>query len=124
MSYTNATHLENAHQEWIKALDFYKEDLDILEKRLAEVSLKNTSMVARADAEHFQNQFIVQRNNIDELKHAINEHTHLVFEDMKQHAGRVEETRIDQHKKLEEDVKEFEETVNDLRHEFNKYLAK
>jgi len=124
MSYTNAINLGPAHQEWLKALDFYKTELDILEGRLAEVAGKNTALEPSESAEHFQNQFIVQRNNIDELKHAINQHAHLVFEDTKQHVGRVEEGRLVDHKKIEEEMMLFEKIINELRHEFNRYAAK
>ena len=64
MSYTNASNLGVQHNEWLRKLEFYKEDLDILEKRLLEVSDKNTSTEARAGIEHFQNQFMIQRKNI------------------------------------------------------------
>jgi hypothetical protein len=124
MTYTNATHLGNAHQEWLRALDFYEKELDILKGRLAEVTVKNTSMDSRAGSEHFQNQFIVQQNNIDEMKHAINQHAHLVFKDAKDHVGRVEEARIDEHHKIEADVASFEKVIKELRKEFNLFVTK
>jgi len=124
MSYTNAIHLGADHKTWLSSLDFYEKELDILETRLAEVAAKNTDFEARAGVEHFQNQFIVQRNNIDELKHSINAHAHLAFEDAKSHAGHIESTRLDEHGKLDSEVKLFEKIMNDLRHEYNGYLSK
>ena len=124
MSYTNAAHLGHAHQEWIKALDFYKDELNILEKRLTEISSRNTGAEVNAGAEHFQNQFIIQRNNIDELKHSINEHAHAVFEDVSNHAGRVEETKVTDHQRIGSEVAVLEKVINELRHEFNVYVAK
>jgi exonuclease VII large subunit len=124
MIYTNTTKLGNKPQEWFKALDFYKNELEILKERLAEVNNKNTGIESRVAAEHFQNQFDIQENNISELKHAINRHAHMAFEDAKQHMGRVEETRIVENKRIERDIMEFENVMKDLRLEFNKYLAK
>jgi len=124
MNYTNATYLGNARLEWLKALDFYDQELDIMEVRLAEVLLKNTGIEVRAEAEHFQNQFIVQRNNIEILRHNINEHTHHVFEDAKTHVGQIAEIRIKENTKNKDEVAGFEKVINDLRHEFNAYLAK
>ena len=124
MSYTNASNLGVQHNEWLRKLEFYKEDLDILEKRLLEVSDKNTSTEARAGIEHFQNQFMIQRKNISELKHVIKRHTHQVFEDVKEHAGRVELIQIGDHQKIDEDVTLFEKTINELRQEFNLFLTK
>ncbi|CAN5900864.1 hypothetical protein BH11BAC4_BH11BAC4_17680 [soil metagenome] len=124
MSYTNAIKLGPAHAGWLRSLDFYETELDILEGRLAEVTIKNTALDAREPAEHFQNQFIVQRNNIDKLKHAIHEHAHLVYEDIKEHVGRVQEKRVEEHAKIEGEVMQFEKVINELRHEFNTYVAK
>ena len=124
MTYTNAINLGAEHGKWINSLDFYEQELDILENRLAEVAEKNTDAEAKAGVEHFQNQFIVQRNNIDELRHTINEHKHLVFEDASHHAGHVESVRIDEHKSINDAVTTFEKVVNDLRHEFNNFLTK
>jgi hypothetical protein len=124
MSYTNASNLGAEHGQWLGSLDFYEKELDILENRLAEVAEKNTDAEARAGVEHFQNQFIVQRNNIDELKHTVNEHKHLVFEDAKHHAGHVESLRVDEYKKIDDSVKTFEKIIKDLRHEFNNFLSK
>lgn len=124
MSYTTANNLGVEHGIWLSSLDFYEKELGILEERLAEVAEKNTAAEAKAGVEHFQNQFIVQRNNIDELKHSVNEHKHLVFEDAKSHAGHVETARVDEHKKIDESIKTFEKVINDLRHEFNIFLTK
>ena len=124
MTYTNAVKLGTENGKWISSLNFYEQELDILENRLAEVAEKNTDAEAKAGVEHFQNQFIVQRNNIDELKHTVNEHRHLVFEDASQHAGHVESIRIDEHKNIDDAISSFEKVINDLRHEFNDFLAK
>jgi hypothetical protein len=62
-------HLEN--QDWLKRLDFYKEDLIILRERLDEVTTKNNDADFLKSVEHFENQFIIQRNHIDELAHQI-----------------------------------------------------
>ncbi len=124
MTYTNVSNLGHAHQEWLKSLDFSKDEINIMRKRLEEVISKNTGSEVTAEVEHYQNQFIVQQNNIDELKHTINEHTHLVFVDAKAHVGRVEETRVTEHEKIDEQVKMFEKSFTELRKEYNKFLAK
>ncbi|MEJ0101572.1 MAG: hypothetical protein WDO19_02980 [Bacteroidota bacterium] len=77
-----------------------------------------------AQAEHFQNQFIVQRDNIDELKHSIHEHTDKVAEDIKEHAGKIETSLVGEHDKVGEQLISLEKTINDLRKEFNLFLAK
>jgi hypothetical protein len=124
MTYRKATDLEGTPLEWLATLESYEKDLKILKKLLAEVITKNTQADSKANAEHFQNQFIVQQNNIDELKHSIGQHAHLMFNDVKQHAGHVANTLANKHKEIDAEVKGLEKTLVELRQDFNKYAAK
>ncbi len=124
MGSLTVSHSGTDHQEWLQAIDFYKTEFDILQKRLAEVISKNTSHEALEGVEHFQNQFIVQRNNIDELRHSINEHVHQVILDTEKYADKIEEERMAEHEKLKDEFTVFEKVVKELRQEFNEYLTK
>ncbi|MEJ0101573.1 MAG: hypothetical protein WDO19_02985 [Bacteroidota bacterium] len=44
MTYTAFSHCGNDHTEWLKTIDFYKNEFDILEQRLQEVVKKNNAM--------------------------------------------------------------------------------
>ncbi len=123
MSYTNISHIGNKHNEWIKGLDFYKDDIHIMEQRLSELSKHKLSMDARQNMEHFQNQFIVQRNNIDELKHKINEHLKHLGKDAGLHAGHINVDMVKEHAALDEEYVILEKLMNELRHDFNNYLS-
>lgn len=124
MSYTTVAHCGTDHQEWLKAIDFYDNELDILEERLTEVARKNNSEDALKGVEHFQNQFIIQRNTIDELRHNINEHAHKVATDVQSHAGRIETQQVKDHDTVKEEFESFEKVINELRDEFKLYLSK
>ena len=124
MSFSNITQITTEHSEWLKGLDFYKEDIHILEHRLAEIVSKNTSFEARQGVEHFQNQFLIQLNNIDELSHKVREHNSffarspLVVEEL------IENERLADHENLKDEYMFFEKIMKDLRQEFNIYLSK
>ncbi len=124
MSFTNTTQVNAEHQEWLKGLDFYKEDIHILENRLTEIAAKNTAFEARQGIEHFQNQFLVQRNNIDELRHKIKEHISTNGKKTELSAEVVENEKLAEHENLKDEYLSFEKVIKDLRHEFNIYLAK
>lgn len=124
MNYTSVSHCGNDHQEWVRALDFYKDDIHTLEKRLLEMAGKNNGHEAMAGVEHFQNQFIVQRNNIDELRHSVNEHAGLVAVEALAHAGRMEDRLSGEHDQLKDQFQSFEKVFRELRQEFNVFLAK
>jgi hypothetical protein len=124
MRYTNASLLNYEHFDWLKTIDFYKDDLSVLQKRLAEVSFKNTGKEVMADVEHFQNQIIVQRNNLEELSHGIYEHIHHVVEDSRVHAGKVAEPLVEEHSQKKDEFQSLMHVIKGLRHEFNHFIAK
>ena len=110
--------------EWNRVIDFYFEELALFNERLTEVAGKNNKPAVTGAIEHFQNQFIIQRENIDELKHSIHEHAAKVAEDIKEHAGKIETSLVEEHDQLGERLISLEKTINDLRKEFNIFLSK
>lgn len=124
MTYTRITQAGNDHSFWRKGLEFYADEIEIMESRLIEITSKNSSFEARQGIEHFQNQFIVQRNNMDELNHEINLYVQQLGDDAQNHQGRVEVGRLAEHDALQEKYEVFEKVMNGLRHEFNDFLGK
>lgn len=124
MTYTTVSHCGNDHLMWTKSMDFYDQDIDTLESRLVEIVKKNNVQEAMAGVEHFQNQFIVQRNNIDEIRHNINVHTGKVARDAQEHAGKMESVLDEEHDSIRDQFENFERVMNALRHEFNRFMAK
>ncbi len=124
MSYLTVSHSNTEHQEWLHSLDFYDSELDILEKWLAEIVKKNKNTEVLKGVEHFQNQFIIQRNNIDILSHNINEHTHKNTLHEMSYNLHTEKVLALEHEQLEDEFKMFEKVVNELRKEYNLYLSK
>lgn len=124
MNYSSVSHCGNDHQEWLRGVEFYDIELDTLEKRLMELADKNRKGDVMAGIEHFQNQFIVQRNNIDELRHSINEHDARVASGAQAHAGRMDSGLVTDHENIGEQYRIFEKVMNDLRQEYNQFLVK
>ncbi|MBI1344612.1 MAG: hypothetical protein GC171_16950 [Terrimonas sp.] len=123
MSYTGITSISTDHKVWLKSLDFYKDELRGMQKRLGEVATANTAVEVLQEVEHFQNQFIVQRNNIDELKHQFNRYSHELDNDMLYPVDTSETTLLEEKKRLRGKYEDFERVMNGLRHEFNKFLS-
>jgi arginine deiminase len=124
MSFTNIAQVNTEHTEWIKGLEFYKEEIHNLENKLLEIATKNSSFEARQGIEHFQNQFVVQRNNIDELRHKIKEHIHVFTKLPELQEEVVENERLADHENLRDEYQSFEKIIRELRLEFNVFLAK
>lgn len=115
-------HLEN--QDWLKRLAFYKEEIVILKERLDEVTTKNNALDFLKDVEHFQNQFIVQRNNIDELGHSIKMNEQRLVNEVNANPVAVDRRKVENHVTEEDFIGYFEKNFAELRTEYNKFLSK
>jgi len=116
--------LHAEHKEWNNKLDFYKEDIAILEKRLEELVSKNTDQSIRAEIEKYQNQFIIQKNNIDQIQHIINQDEKEIVKEINDNPVAVDHRKKEDHSKERDLVETFEQKLNGLRSDFNSFSAK
>jgi len=124
MTYTTSLKLGNAHQEILNVLDFYSSDITFLEKLLTEVLEKNNQYEVKNESEHFQNQFIIQRKNIDELSSKILINKHEAALDAQVHAGKVDERLVTDINQLKREEKQIEKTLEEIRKAFKQFVAK
>jgi len=124
MSYVNILRAGTDHTIWAKGLEFYRDELELMTRRLLEISAKNTSEDASRGVEHFQNQFIIQQKNISDLRHAVKNYVTGLSNDAKDHGGHVDAIFITQGESLKERYEQLEQIMNSLRHEFNDFLSK
>lgn len=117
-------HLHNLQNEALRGLDFYAEELTILQHRLEEIAADNTGKEAMQQVEHFQNQLIIQKNNIDELKHAVNEHLMALKNQLEKVPGFVLEISGDIDDLLYDRYETLTIIINDMRKQFNRFAAK
>lgn len=124
MSYTNVLNLSNQPKELEHMLKFYEQEINFLEKLLGEVVSKNTSREALTEAEHFQNQFFVQKKNIEELETRIHRHHQQTADNAKNHAGKVDERLHRENQLIGEEITCIEKIIADLRAAYKNYLVK
>ncbi len=110
--------------DWLRETDFYKQEISILEKRLQEVAAKNNSQEVLAEVEHFQNKFILNKEQLDILTHDLNKEESVVEEKAKQTPEHINEKFVPVFDKMQERVKIFATGFADLRFEFNIFLSK
>jgi hypothetical protein len=116
--------LHNEHREWLNKLDFYKDDLPVLRKRLEEVAAKNTSHDVMKMVEHFQSQFIIQRNELDEFRHAIKEHENKVEAAINHNETAINRQRLSDHPEMRERMERYEELFQEFRMDLLRFVAK
>jgi len=124
MSYTSIDKLQVRPFDTMRSLIFYKEEINVMQERLDEVAVKNTSFEARQGIEHFQNQFVMHKNNIDELKHKVNLFYENLSKDTHLHNGRINDIRIEEQKVLQDEFLILEKVIKEMRHEFNDFVKK
>lgn len=108
---------------WGRSLDFFKQENAHLKDRLSEVVDKTSDKHILAQAEHFQNQFIIKDEFIDELKHDINEQAKLIKDcTRKNQNGSTDFCGIQN--KLREQMQYLEKDFAELRKEFYDYIVK
>jgi hypothetical protein len=111
------------HKEWLNALRFYKDELAIFEHRLEEVAQRNTKQDVMAQLEHFQNQFIREREVIDELRHDIKARENEVEKEHKDNPVAIEHRWFNDHADLRDRFQTFERLYTELKGEFRRWLA-
>ena len=112
------------HMVWLERLDAFRMELKNLEQRLAGVASRRHDFEARQGMEHFQNQFLIQRINMDEVRHRIHQREdsvawrvvpapgHECFRDGQEHDG------------IKRELDGLMKVWDDLRSDFNRYLIK
>jgi hypothetical protein len=116
--------LHHEHTEWINKLTFYKDDIKVLSKRLEEIVTKNNAKDVLSEVEKFQNQFIIQNDNIDRIKHIINLDEDKIKNEIQSNPVAVDHRKMGDHAEERDLVDTFEKNFNEIRAEFNKFSAK
>lgn len=112
------------HTEWISKLKFYVDEITVMKGRLGEIASKNNQSDVLAQVEHFQNQLIVQKNNIDELAHNIKIDENTLEKEVNKNPVAVDHREMPSHSNEKEAVDAFEKNFNELRAEFKTFAAK
>lgn len=112
------------HTEWMSKLKFYSDDIIIMKERLAEIASKNNQQEVMASVEHFQNQFIIQKNNIDEIMHVIKLDESALEREVNKNPVAVDHRVMPSHAEEKVAMESFEKIFNNLRAEFKTFAAK
>ena len=116
-------HLE--HEIWSKEFLFYQDELIILNKYLVEVATKNTSKEVLGEVEHFQNQFIRQKEVLDELKHDIRQSEKQLVTQIKSLSdSQIERLTVEDQEQLRDAVVTYKKIYAELKGEFLNFVAK
>lgn len=115
--------LKYDHERWENELDFYKKEICIFEEHLGDLLARDVERDTLAKIEQFQNQFIRQKEVVDELKHDIH-----VYEDDLSGLERNDvvpnpEEHMPKHQEMAQRIYTFHDYYMELRKDFNTFLV-
>ena len=108
------------NRTWLRLLDFLKQENTVLKNRLAEVLDHESSKEFLAQAEHYQNLFIIKDEFIDELRHDVNVQVQSLTAKFN---GKLDEKMLKKQEKLRNEMEYMEKDFTKLKNDFNRYLA-
>ncbi len=116
--------LHEEHKTWLNKLLFYKDELSIMTNRLSEVAKKNTSAEVRSVVDHFHNQLVIQKEQIDLINHDIKSHESYLDAAVRKNSNDIEHAKFSDHTKHRESIAVFEKLFKELREELIDFLSK
>jgi hypothetical protein len=105
-------------------MKFYYDEVCIFENRLEELVQRNTKIEVTSQIEHFQNQFIRQKEVSQQLVSKCGDHDKFLANQAKEHPIAIDHVLFADHTKLRDEVETFEKIYKELKSEFIDFLRK
>jgi hypothetical protein len=109
---------------WRENLRQYREEFTRDEAKLQQATRQALDRDQLQDVEHLHNQFHIQLINIHDLKQSIKAHDRKMNFERVAFNGYVNEDSLSRHESLLEEVQTLEQTLLDLREEFQAFLQR
>lgn len=116
--------LHTDHKMWVSELTLAVDQLNSFQNRLQEVNSANTATDIRAQVEHFQNQFIREKEVIDILIHDINAEERMLSENAQSNNVATDHRKVADNADLRDRMGMFNKIFSELKNEFTAFLAK
>ena len=106
------------HKEWQGKINFYKEEVENLKRELEGFVTSDKNPETLAQVEHFQNQFIRQREVLDIMRHDFKQHENAI----EGHSKNPLQNLAAMHMSERDKLIQFEKLFRELREEFHGFL--
>ena len=121
---TTVFSLHKEYNESISELNFYKREINTFQQRLAQLAIQSEPVEVRANLEQIQNQFILEKEVVDELIHKLHDSEKQLAGFVKEVSGLgLENMNMDNRPNLREDMHTFRKIYFDLKSRFKKFAA-
>ncbi|MBT8264816.1 MAG: hypothetical protein HKN52_02590, partial [Eudoraea sp.] len=120
--YNEDLHLE--HKQWNMELNFWRDELKTFKNRLEELVQKWTEVEVLASLDHFQNQFLIHRTKIMEMKERIEMHELNMSRHYEANENVMDRFELKNHIALRERMETERQMYHELKKEFYAFLTK
>ena len=125
MEKTKKKYLSDLHFEyklWDMETRFYEDELKLYQQWLEEVAGKNTHMDVQKEVEHFQNQFLIQRQQLSTVRHQAKAHEQWLTNYAKTHQTAIDHVHFADHATMRDHVDTYRKLYLELKNEFKRFL--
>ena len=113
------------HVQWQSELSFWEDEIKSFKHRLEELVVRWTDKDVLKQLEHYQNEFILHGEVIDELQHAIHVHeTEMSKADMTDKVSSLDTSHTKYHIAFRQKMETQREIYADLKRNFYRFLSK
>jgi len=123
MNKVNIGHLNHEHNDWLRSLKFYKNEISLLKDRLTQICNRHATKEIAVNLEHFENQFTIQERNINSLGNNIKQVVNKTAVHIVPSSGLPVDEITVHHETLRDKFIQEERIIHELRHEFNRFAA-
>ena len=109
------------HNEWQNKIKFYKNELKKLNDDLDRFVLNKPNQEIMISVEHFQNQFTVQNEVLDIMRHDFKQHENAI-EARQSNLSSSDTGLSDSHESHRERLEHFAKIFHELREEFHGFM--
>jgi hypothetical protein len=124
MNQISIYNMDADYKEMLNKVEFYKFDITTLQARLGEIAQKNNAPEVLSMVEHFQNQYIIQNEQADILRHDLNESRKNIEVEVNKNPVAVDHRKMNDNTDLRDKVAMYEKSMAELRNESIRFFAK
>lgn len=114
--------LHYEHQLWDNEMRFFRDEIKIMEKRLGELITHYTDKGVLSGMEHYQNQFIRQREMTDKLLHEIKAQEVTLLSAMKNATAGDIDMPFEDNPDLRDKVEQHRHIYNEMKADFYRFI--
>ncbi len=125
MTQTKKVHLSDLHFEhkiWLNELKFVSDELSFFEKYLEDLVTRHDDKEMLVQLEHYQNQFIREKEIVDIMNHDIRKHEHKLVEFAQKHTNSFDNYDLEDHDELRDSMVRFRKIFNELKVNFFRFM--